>query len=324
MAHVGARAWIGTVVAILLGGAASVAQTPESPNAGWRPPAESERCPSKWGAGDQRGSGNHMSATSVMRAAQLIRTGQTFELGQVLSADMPLIGNRRWDVVYRYSGRPPQPGQRQGLTEQVTSELGQVGTQMDGFAHQAIGGSLYNCFKLQDIAGSGGMTALGIEKAGTLITRGVLLDIAKLKGVDALGEAYVITPEDLQQALARLKLTLQPGDAVLINTGWGTLWIEDNVRYLRSSPGLGVAAAEWLLKQDPMLIAADNCCIEVRPVGVGPLIHTLFVAVHGVHLIENLKLDEISAAGAGEFAFVVQPLKMQGATGSPVAPTAIR
>lgn len=73
-----------------------------------------------------------------------------------------------------------------------------------------------------------------------------------------------------------------------------------------------------------MLIGADNCCIEVRPVGVGPLIHTLFVAVYGVHLIENLKLDEIAAAGVGEFAFIVQPLKMQGATGSPVAPTAIR
>lgn len=76
--------------------------------------------------------------------------------------------------------------------------------------------------------------------------------------------------------------------------------------------------------RDPMLIGADNCCIEVRPVGVGPLIHTLFVAVYGVHLIENLKLDEIAAAGVGEFAFIVQPLKMQGATGSPVAPTAIR
>lgn len=187
-----------------------------------------------------------------------------------------------------------------------------------------IGGSFYNCFKLQDIAGSGGMTALGIERAGTLMTRGVLLDVAALKGVDMLGEAYVITPEDLQQALAKHKLTLQPGDAVIVNTGWGKLWTKDKVRYLRSSPGLGVAAAEWLLKQDPMLIGADNCCIEVRPVGVGPLIHTLFVAVHGVHLIENLTLDEISASGASEFAFVVQPLKMQGATGSTVAPTAIR
>lgn len=320
-----AALWPAVVVAILLLGAAAVpAQTPDSPNAGWRPPADAERCPSKWGAGDQRGSANHMNPQSVMRAVRLIRTGQTFELGQLLYADMPLIGNRRWDVVVRHSGRSAQPGQRQGLTEQITSELGQVGTQMDGFAHQMIGGSFYNCFTLQDIAGSEGMTALGIEKAGTLVTRGVLLDIAALKGVDMLGETYVITPQDLQQALARHTLTLQPGDAVIINTGWGTLWTKDKVKYLRSSPGLGLAAAEWLLKQDPMLIGADNCCVEVRPVGVGPLIHTLFVAVHGVHLIENLKLDEISAAGAGEFAFVVQPLKMQGATGSPVAPTAIR
>jgi kynurenine formamidase len=211
-----------------------------------------------------------------------------------------------------------------GLTEQITTELGQVGTQFDGFAHVGIGGSFYNCFKLQDIGTSSGMTELGMENVGTLITRGVLIDVAAAKGVDVLPETYVITPEDLQQALARQNITLEAGDAILVNTGWSDWYFKDRDVYLRSSPGLGIAAAEWLIAQDPMLLGADNCCIEVRPVGVGPLIHSFFMAVNGMHLIENVKLDELAAAEVYEFGFIVQPLKLQGATGSTVAPTAVR
>lgn len=316
-----------TAVAIAAGIGVIQAQTQSpasSPNEFWRPPTDAQRCPSKWGAGDQLGSGNHMTPASVMRAARLIRTGQTFELGQVLERGMPLLGARVWDVNTSHSGTTPQPGVPGGLEETVVAALGQVGTQFDGFAHQHIGGSFYNCFKMQDIATAGGMTKLGMETVGTQMSRGVLIDVAALKGVAMLGDAYVITPDDLQQALARSKLTLQPGDAVLINTGWGKLWKTDAAKFVRSSPGLGYAAEEWLAKQDPMLVGSDNCCIEVRPAGVGALIHTYFLAVNGIHLIENLKLDELAAAGATEFAFVVQPLKIWGATGSTVAPTAIR
>lgn len=311
--------------ALMLGGGAVRAQAPESPHANWMPPPESERCPSKWGAGDQRGSGNHMSPDTVMRAARLMRTGETFELSYELSGDMPLIGDRRFDVIVRHQGRYPEEGERWVVTEQVTTELGQVGTQLDAFAHNmAPGGVFYNCFRLQDIGTSSGMTALGVEKVGTLMTRGVLVDVAGLKGVEVLPETYAITREDIQQALARQNVTVRAGDAILVNTGWGKWYTEDKVRYLRSSPGLGIEAAEWLIEQDPMLLASDNCCIEVRPVGVGPLIHNFFLAVSGVHLIENVRLDELAAARAYEFAFIVQPLKIRGGTGSTVSPTAIR
>ena len=77
---------------------------------------------------------------------------------------------------------------------------------------------------------------LGVENIGTLMSRGVLIDVAALKGVDMLGDTYIITPEDLQQALANEKLTLQPGDAVIINTGYGKLMGEDNQRYEKNSP----------------------------------------------------------------------------------------
>ena len=104
---------------------------------------------------------------------------------------------------------------------------------------------------------------MGIEKVGSLITRGVLIDVAALKGVEMLPDTYEITPADLQQALERQKLTLQPGDAVLIHTGWSKLWAKDNARYVKSCPGIGIAAATWLAKQDPMLVGADNWPVEV-------------------------------------------------------------
>ena len=289
----------------------------------WQPIPESQRCPSKWGAGDQRGSANWMKPETVLRAAKLIRTGETIELSFVLSSAMPLIGDRRFDLITRYTGRTQKPNATGGLTEAVFSDIGQVGTQIDSFAHQMIGGTFYNCFKLDDIATPNGLTKLGVENFGTLMTRGVVLDIAALKGVDMLGEAYMITPEDLQQALAREKLSLQPGDAVLIHTGWGKLYGKDNTRYLRSSPGIGLQAVQWLIGQDPMLIGADNCCVEVRPVGVGPLLHPYIVAQNGMILVENIKLDEVTAKSLYEFAFIIEPLKIQGGTGSTIAPVAI-
>src|SRR5881628_3364602 len=141
-----------------------------------------------------------------------------------------------------------------------------------------------------------------------------------------LADTYQITPQDLQDAMQTQKLTLQPGDAVLIHTGWGTLWGKDNARYQRVSPGLGTAAAEWLAKQDPMLVGADNTAVEISPNPnpqlAGP-VHQIMLVVNGIHLLENLKLDEIAARRVYEFALILEPLKIEGATGSTVAPIGI-
>jgi kynurenine formamidase len=154
----------------------------------------------------------------------------------------------------------------------------------------------------------------------------VLIDVAGLKGVDMLEGGYVITDQDLQQALAKQNMTLQPGDIVVINTGWGRLLGKDNVRYEKSSPGIGIAAGLWLVTQDPMMIAADNCCVEVRPSvpGTSLPIHSIMLIQYGIHLLENLRLEKLAAAKAYEFAFIMQPLKLKGASGSNVAPVAIR
>ena len=314
------RFLVPAILVMTASGAPAFAQT-------WRPPSESQRCPSKWGAADQRGAANHMKPETVLRAARLIRTGQVFELGRRLEASMPLQATRTFQLHTKRTAEVAGSNRRGGNEEVVLAEIGQVGTQFDGFAHQTIGDSLYNCVKVDEVATRNGFTRMGIENIGALMTRGVLIDVAALKGVETLPDSYEITVADLQQALARQQLTLQPGDAVIVHTGWGRLWGKENSRYMTNNPGLGAAAAEWIARQDPMLIGADNAPINVTPSPDPQLsnpVHQIALVVNGVFLLENLRLDELAAQRAYEFALIVEPLKLVGGTGSTVAPIAVR
>jgi kynurenine formamidase len=133
---------------------------------------------------------------------------------------------------------------------------------------------------------------------------------------------------DLEAALQKQGTRILPGDAVLIHTGWGRLWGKDNNRYQNAGhAGIGVQAALWLAKQDPILLGADNGTVEISPNPDKQLslpVHQIALVVYGIHLLENMKLDELAAKQVYEFAFIMQPLKMQGATGSTVAPIAVR
>jgi len=306
----------------LIGTIAASAQTPS-----WTVPPESQRCPSKWGAGDERGSGNHMKPQAVLNAVKLIKTGEVIELGQMLGGNMPFFGTRRFDMHLKRTFMNTGTNERGSNEEMVLSEIGQVGTQFDGFAHQSHRNSHYNCFKTDEISTRSGFTKLGIQNAGAFIARGVLIDVAGFKGVEMLGDTYEITVEDLEGALKKQGTVLQPGDAIIINTGWGRLYGKDNARFVKSCPGIGVKAAEWLVSKDPLLLGSDNWPVEVAP-NPDPLIslpvHQIALVVNGVHLLEQLKLDELAAKQAYEFAFMMQPLKIQGATGSTVAPIAVR
>ena len=293
----------------------------------WRPPAPDERCPSKWGADDQRGAANHVTPANVLRAVRLIRTGEIVELGRVLSADMPLFGTRRFDLHTKRTDGPLGANKRMSNEEFVATELGQVGTQFDMFSHQGIDGSLYNCVPIEGAATRTGFTRLGVENIGALFTRGVLVDIAGLKGVEMLEVDHEISVAEIEAAMARQHVTLQAGDAVLIHTGWGRLWGVDNAKYATRSPGIGVAAAEWLARKDVLLFGADTAPVEILPnpdPAIDLPVHQIALVVNGIFLLENLRLDQLAASHTYEFAFVVQPLKIKGGTGSTVAPIAIR
>src|SRR5947208_3860604 len=314
------RSIITTVVPLLLVARVATAQS-------WNPPAENQRCPSKWGAGDERGSGNLMKPEQVLKAVKLIRTGEVIELGQVLDPeDMLCFPGRQLSILTKRTNVLPQSNHRITNEEMVIGEIGQIGTQFDGFSHQGIDNGFYNCFKQDQIATRNGFSKLGVENVGALMTRGVLIDVAALKGVEMLPDMYEITVRDLQDALKRQNLMSHAGDAVIINTGWGKLWGQDKVRYRKTDPGIGVAAGEWLAKQNPMLIGSDNWSVEVNPnpdQKIGSPVHQILLAVNGIHMLESLKLDELAAKRINEFALILEPLKLKGATGSTVAPIAV-
>lgn len=293
----------------------------------WQLPPDSKRCPSSFGASDERGHANLIGPETVLRAARLIRAGEVIELGRVLGPDMPMNPTRQFHVHTKRTTVTPTSNRRGSNEELVIAEIGQVGTQFDGFAHQTIGDSLYNCFKMDDIAARTGFSKLGIQNVGAIVTRGVLIDVAALKNLDTLPATYEVTVQDLEQALARQKVALQRGDVALVHTGWGRLWGKDNAKYQATNPGIGVAAAEWLARQGPVVVGGDAAPVEVSPNPDTTLslpVHQVLLVVNGIHILENLKLDELAAKRIYEFAFIIQPLKLQGGTGSTVAPIAIR
>ena len=153
-------------------------------------------------------------------------------------------------------------------------ELGQVGTQFDGLGHIGVlvgtEGDLnamrfYNGITAAEMASPYGLKKLGVEKVKPFFTRGVLLDIAGYKG-RMLEKGEEITVADVQGALAKQKLAdIRPGDAVLFNTGWGGLWMQDNARFNSGTPGIGLAVATWLIAKQVAYVGSDTWPTEVNP-----------------------------------------------------------
>jgi len=189
----------------------------------WHPPADSQRCPAKWGAGDERGAANHMKPETVLRAARLIRTGQVFELGRPLAASMPLQATRTFELHTKRTTELQGSNRRGSNEELVLAEIGQVGTQFDGFAHQTIGGSLYNCFQVDEVATRNGFTKLGIENIGLFyVLAGLTSIIARPvlgKKSDAMGRGPAIGLGLGAQGIGFLFITLASGLPLILAGG---------------------------------------------------------------------------------------------------------
>jgi kynurenine formamidase len=299
---------------------------------GWTPPPPEKRCPSHYGADDVRGAPNLQTPQSVLAAARRIREGRIYEgriyeLGKILDRNIPMSPGRSFVLSVQRTSGPNGRNQQGGNEETVFTELGQMGTQFDGLAHQQLGPHLYNCIEAEKVAKRSGFTRLGVEKAGSFFARGVLLDVAALKGVDMLPDDYMITVADLEAAMKVANVDIGKGDAVLVRTGWGRLWTVDNARFIRGEPGIGLEAADFLVKRNVMIVGADNWAVEVRPYpdkGLFLPVHGYLLNVNGIYLIENLDLEALARDKAYEFAFIVEPLKLRGATGSSVAPIAVK
>lgn len=295
--------------------------------------------PSRWGPDDEAGASNWITPEKVLAAAALIRTGRIYEMGRVAQESMPMFGDR--DFVLRIVGSPsggPLGANRIVWNDEfLSTEIGQVGTCLDGLGHIgcAVGGDgdtmemrFYNGFTQKEMVGTHGLTKLGIEKVKPFFTRGVLIDVAALKG-RMLDKGEEITVADLRACLARQRIaeaSFRPGDAVFFRTGWGDLWLKDDARYNDGEPGIGVEVAKWISSKQLALVGADNWGCEVVPNPDPKLAfpaHHELITRHGIFIHEGMDLDPLARDGVHQFAFVLLPLAIKGATGSISRPVAI-
>ncbi len=291
--------------------------------------------PSRWGPDDEAGALNEITPAGVLAAVGLVRTGRVYDLAHVLHADVPAFPGRTFrqylttnyhHINRRRPGAGPEGWGRNAvnwIVEQITGTQ-QMGTHLDALNHLQVGDRTYNGHRLADIVEDSGTNRLGVDTLPQVVTRGLLLDVAAVRGVECLEPGDVVTVADAEAALDGRRL--RPGDGVLFHTGWGRWWDVDDERYVSAEPGPGTELAGWLAGHRVALTGCDTWSYGPVPAEdpdepfVVP--QTLNVR-HGVVVLENLRLAEAAAAGLREFLLVVSHAKLRGATGAWVTPLAI-
>ena len=294
--------------------------------------------PSKYGADDQIGALNEITPAKIVQAAQLVKTGTIYDLSHILEEGIPAFPGRTFTqnlrtTAHQINTRREDAGNLGGWGENnmnwiidIVNGTSQMGTHLDGLNHIQIGNRFYNGHILDELVETYGTKKLGIETAPQIITRGVLADVAGLKGVERLEPGYVITVADVEAALDRQNVSLSRGDALLFYTGWGNLWMQDNDAYLSGEPGPGMELALWLVEQGIVLSGCDTWSYGPVPPEAPnrPFVvpQTLNVK-HGIFIVENLFTTELARNRLYEFMLVVTHAKVRGATGAWVAPVAV-
>ena len=293
----------------------------------------------RWGDDDQLGTLNLVDAAARRRGAASIRTGEAFALGLPLSAadgiQMGFVPGRINPTRSMIAVNHPLSADADWIcASEDTVELAlQCATHWDALAHASYRGRLYNGYPADTVTDAGA-SRCGIDVVRTLVSRGVLLDVARAKGQDVLDAGYPISPADLDAALDVAGTDIEPGDVVLVRTGQMVHLAPPNrdlVAYTYPTPGLTIGTAEWFFAHDVAAVATDTLPLEVFP-GEDD---DLYLPVHLLHLVEmgmtqgqNWVLDDLAAACAadGRYTFFLDatPLPFVDGLGSPLNPVAVR
>lgn len=258
-----------------------------------------------------------------------IKGRRVFDLGQPLERGMPQSPNHPpfRMILERRHGDKVRPDGGSAANEIIITG-GHVGTHIDAFCHVSHDGKLASGGDAKAAVVNGRFAELGVETIEPILRRGILLDVAGHRGVEVLPPGEAITAEELA-AVAEAQGTMpEAGDAVLIRTGWPHHW--DDVPLFQGQvhgvPGPDAGAAEWLGALGITHAGSDTIAFEQIPAGKGHSVlpvHRIFLVEKRIHIIELLNLEELAAAREHEFLFIALPLKITGATGSPVRPVAV-
>jgi kynurenine formamidase len=301
------------------------------------PRADIKVATSPWGPDDQRGALNHMTAESKADILARADGARTYDLSVDFFVGMPSFiaaGDPAYQMFMSHTPSGTMVDDLNGVGRAINSNVcysGDVvfmythtGTHIDAFAHFGINGATYNHASVEENLGSRHWHRNGAEQIPPIIARGVLLDIAGLHGVDCLPDSHAISAAECEQALERQHVTLGTGDVALVRTGRMAYW-PDGSKVMGNPPGMSLEGARWITSQGIILVGADQECVEVGPSEhednwlPG---HCHFLAEAGVPMMELLNLEELARDQVYEFCFLGAPIRLRGATGSPLRPLA--
>jgi kynurenine formamidase len=290
----------------------------------------------RWGPGDERGTLNLITSEKIREAARLVQHGRRISLAIPMSEDGPQLGfvpGRTNPIRSTIARHELMGGDEAGVrfNDDAVSMGVQAATHWDTLAHVSYDGRMYNGFS-PDTVDETGATRLGAEKLGPIVSRAVLLDVARAAGVERLDGGHPLTAEDLDAAAELAKVTVGAGDIVLLRTGqMQHLHAGDKMAYCISTAGPSLQSVRWFRDRDVAAVATDNLSFEVFP----GEIDDLFLPVHMVHIVEmglvqgqNFDLETLAedCADDGRYAFllVATPEPIVHAAGAPTTPVAIK
>jgi kynurenine formamidase len=290
----------------------------------------------RWGERDERGTANLIDARAAARGAAAVVDGRSVSLAIPLDQTSPQQGgapNRiaplrtMHSINQTYTG---VDGDAAFNDDTVVMSMA-AGTHIDALAHVSYEGKLYNDFDADTVTASGGATRCGADKIGPVVTRGVLLDLPAVLGVNRLERGYAVTADDLDAAVALAGVPPEPGDALLVRTGHMQFFHEgDTFAYNHDSPGLSTQTIRWIRERDAGLVVTDTYIFEVWP----PESWGILMPVHMIHLRDigqlqgqNWDLEPLASAcaeaGRRSFLLTAHPEPFTGACSAPVHPVAV-
>ena len=296
----------------------------------------------RWGPDDQIGTLNFVTPEHVVAASRLVRKGRCFALGLPLNEKLQsgLFGGR-WNPIHTMlaTGTDAIAGNQDAsphmrYADDAINMPCQASTQWDALAHIFLEDKMYNGYDAR-LVDSHGAQRNGIEHTrDRMLGRGVLLDVARHKGVPALADGYAITNADLDATAQAQGVEIKAGDFVIVRTGqqeaclergvWGTYAGGD-------APGLAFETAGWIHAKQIAAICTDTWGCEVRPNetdAINQPWHAVVIPAIGITMGEIFYLKELAEDCAAdkvyEFLFCAPPLHLPGGCGSPINPQAVK
>ena len=286
--------------------------------------------PSEFGPDDTLGAVNRMTPAAVVKAARLVKTGKTYALGVETGPDTPAYPPRKYQMTILQledgTGTPWGDNKLTSNDDLMMTWLG-IGSQIDGLGHVGINHVYYNGVHAKDFTKVTGLTTFSISDIPPIVTRGVLLDIARLKGKKILDEGTAINRAEIEAAAKAQDIDLRKGDVVLFHTWWQNVAEEDGARFMKGEPGVGIEGARYLAEIGVIAVGADTFGVEVIPFETeGQIfpVHQELITKKGIYLLENMDTRALAEDDGWEFLFVLGQPRFVGAVQAIINPVAIR